>query len=707
MKFYKRKTFLSLAGKLLGMLFLCTATCFNALAQNRAAKAIELKQWLFSKTLDGNWNTVSLPHSYNDQDGHSPKYYRGKAYYKKTLSLTNKQLSSPLFLLFEGAAQAATVSINGKQAAAHKGGYTPFVVDLKGLVHEGENTVEVCCDNHEDVTLAPVSSDFNKNGGLHNPAWLLQMNDVYASPTDNGLYRMRVRLPKVTRNEALTNVGTTLVNSTKKNKKIAITLTLTDASGKTVYSTIDSPTLRAGQSLAYNKEFAIAHPHLWNGTADPYLYNLSITITDKKSGQALDKVETKVGYRFFSFDKDRGFFLNGKSYPLRGVAMHQDYDGRASAETNEQMKQDYRTVMELGANVVRLAHYPHRDTAFRLCDSLGLVVQTEIPWVNVCGVNAQQSYFDNLHQQMKEMIANIGNHSCIVFWGMWNEIDDWGNNDKLQGKIDEDRAVKETARLYDYAKSLDSTRFVGLTDCTLLSRKGYNTIKADYISENRYYGWYYGKPNQMKGEIDKVYHMGRRTNLSEYGGGCNPFCHTYDSTAMFANKNQYHYEEYANDIHEKHVAQIMKMPYLGFTTLWIMYDFPVANRREGFMDSADGKTFTESEARKYMNDKGIVTRDRKTKKDAFYLYKAWWNKHEPTVYITSRRRAKPVAGQSIAIKVYSNAQSLTLYQNGNKVQTLNNSGESTGLVWTFKPVKALTATDTFKVVDNRGVEDRW
>jgi len=669
------------------------------------AEVTTLDKWQFAKYAPELWTEVVVPHSCNALDGCSSSYYRGKAYYKKTIRLNIEQLDHPYYLLFEAASQTAVVEVNGKQVAKHKGGYTPFVIFLKDCLKEGDNEILVMCDNREDMDLIPVSSDFNKNNGLCNPVHLLKMNEVYASPFPFGLYRMHVSTPSVSEVKAQTTVETLIKNYSLKTRKVHILLTLTDKEGNISYRKKEQARLQSGDSLSYKRSFVLSRPHLWNGIHDPYLYIVSIQLLGEK-GEILDKMSTTVGYRYYRMDAERGFFLNGKSYPLRGVSMHQDWENTASALSRDQFDRDYVMVRELGANFLRLAHYPHNDYAFGKCDELGIIVQTEIPWVNVCGVNARKKYFDNIHSQMKEMIVNLYNHPSVVFWGMWNELDTWGNTDSYQGKIDCSGIVRETARLYEYAKSLDPYRFVGLTDCSTFKNEGYEKLKGDYYSENRYHGWYYNEFEDFTEDMNAVHKKMGIVNLSEYGAGNNPFCHSLNplvTTKRAAGIR--HDEEYANLFHESHLQQIIKMPFLNFTSLWIMFDFAVANRTEGYMETEDGINFKEDRARMYINDKGIVTRDRKTKKDVFYLYKSYWNKKEVTVHITSSRFTKRPSEEPVTIKVYSNAQSLTLYQNGKAVQTLSSSGEGTEVIWTFKPVKFQTRQDTFKVVSSEGVSD--
>ena len=647
-----------------------------------------LVEWEFSK--DGtDWERVTVPHSYNAVDGRSAKYYRGPATYRRTIDIKNPE--RPAYLVFEGAAQKATIRVNGQEACVHKGGYTAFAVDLKGLLVKGENTVEVVCDNTEDINLIPVSSDFNKNGGLHNPAWLyVPSGDVYFDPVAFGPYRLHVTQENVSETSAGVTVKAAL------HGKADVTLKVRDASGKIVYKHTKNDV-----SEAYEHAFTLENPHLWNGVEDPYLYTVELSAGD-------DNAMTEVGFRYYSIDREKGFSLNGKPYPLRGVSMHQDMDGKATALTYEDYDRDYEIVRELGCNFLRLAHYPHNDYAFRLCDRMGIIVQTEIPWVNICGVRAEDVYFDNIHAQMAEMIRNLYNHPSIVFWGMWNELDSWGNTDKFQGTLNARRAVDETARLYAYAKSLDPTRYVGLTDDSEFKRDFYTELKADYYSENRYFGWYY-TPGDFSGLTESMTwirdNMGP-ANLSEYGVGINPYCHTWDENDIRRYwEDDKHMEEYGNLSHESHAQQIARMPWLNFTSLWILFDFPVADRHEGYMDSDDGINFTENPDRMYMNDKGLITRDRATKKDVFYLYKAWWNQDEETVYIAGRRLAARPADEPFTLTVYSNAPSLKLMKDGEEVAAMENSGEDTGVIWKFPGLTVDADGSTFTVISPSGKTD--
>jgi len=686
-------------------LFLALAVAMMAVmplkAQIRGLRQTELKEWQFSK--DGSsWQKVTVPHSYNAIDGQSRSYYRGKATYRCEINVTN--VKAHRYLVFEGAAQAATVLVNGTQVAMHKGGYTAFPVNITDAVKEGTNVIEVICDNTQDLEMIPVTSDFNKNGGLHNPVYLVQEEAAYFSLEDYGMYRLRVETPEVTEKKIATNVKAKIVNASGKDMVVKARVQLLGDDGRLGYQADRKIDVAAYTEYDFDHEFLLTGLHLWNGVKDPYMYTVRVELFN--DNRMLDIAEARIGYRSIELDPERGFLLNGKPYSLRGVSLHQDLYGKASAMTRADYRRDYKLVKELGANFVRLAHYPHNDFAFQLADSLGLVVQTEIPWVNVCGVNAKESYFNNIREQMEEMINNLFNHPSIAFWGMWNELGETVNNNSLQGEFDAARVVSETKRLYELGMTLDPWRFYGVADDSVVKRPGYTDLQVDYVAENRYNGWYYnlGDFSSFSDDMNSVHEKMGVVSVSEYGVGNNPFCHVWNPVDVVKDDTK-HIEEFANLYHESYIRQIRKMPWLNFTSLWIMFDFAVSNRVEGYMDSDDGVHFTENNARKNINTKGLVTRDRQTKKDVFYLYKSWWNHDETTVCITGKRLHYFPAGHDLVIKVYSNARTLTLYQNDKQVARLNGSGESTGIIWKFPAVRLKTESDTFKVVANDGTTD--
>ena len=335
MKFIRLKT----------MAAVLSALCLGSFplgAQIRGFHQTQLKEWEFSK--DGSsWEEVIVPHSYNARDGHSASYYRGEATYRCDVRLGDRDKN--YFLLFEGAAQASVVKVNGVQVAAHKGGYTPYVVNIGEAARKGVNRIEVTCSNKEDLAMIPVTSDFNKNGGLHNPVWLLDMDDIYFSPEEYGMYRLRCETPVVTRRNVETKVATRIVNSGDKDADILVRVQLLESDGRLGYQADRTVNVKAFSDYEFTHDFLLSGLRLWEGVDDPYMYTLRIEMF--KGRRMMDIVETKIGYRTFTMDPDLGFLLNGRSYPLRGVAMHQDMDGKASALENADYNRDWKIIEEL------------------------------------------------------------------------------------------------------------------------------------------------------------------------------------------------------------------------------------------------------------------------------------------------------------------------------------------------------------------------
>ena len=654
-----------------------------------------LTTWSFS--IDGeSWENVEIPHTYNNIDGQSKSYYRGTAHYKTTLPAASAQ--TPRYLIFEGVGQGCHVILEGDTLRFHSGGYTPFYVDITGK--EGHE-LEVFCDNFLDLDRIPLTSDFNKNGGLHYPVWLLECPAVHFSPEAYGYYRMHVSQKEVSDEKACGEAKAQIRNYSAQDQEVTVRWSLKDAEGVEVLAHNETVTLAGGAAQDVIWDYALENPHLWNGLEDPYLYTLTVSTGE-------DCAETEVGFRYFSIDREKGFFLNGKSYPLRGVCLHQDKYGIASAFSKADFDKDYAIIKELGCNFLRLAHYPHNDYAFRLCDRMGIVVQTEIPWVNNCGTEITEAYVQNIYDQMDEMVRSLYNHPSIVFWGMWNELDSWSHRRyKVQGVLDPRRVVDETARLYDYTKALDPYRLVGLTDDSVFGKDFYTELKADYYSENRYHGWYYSGTNfeALTEDMEWIRDNMGVANLSEYGLGINPYCHTWRTDCLKRDKtDSLHFEEYGNLFHESYAAQIARAPYMAFTSLWVLFDFAVGEREEGIMDSDNGVVFTLNEGRKYLNNKGLITRERETFKDVFYLYKAWWNHNEETVYLTSRRLKYRPAGEPFTLTVYSNAPSLEVFCNGEPIAAASETGEDTGVVWKF-PAQMGDSATTFRVQSPNGTCD--
>lgn len=692
--------------------FLCTLLCMLIAAPMVQARTTwtELSQWSFLRPDVGQWEEVSVPHSLNALDGQSAHYYRGKAYYRKVIHRSaNKQ-----FLYVMGAAQRSAVYVNGKLVVEHKGGYTPYSVYLTPYLDNYNSVVQIECDNSLDRNMAPVSSDFNKNNGLHNKIYLVETNDVYCDFQTMGYDAFHVTPLNVSKRSVDVVVNTVVKNLAPARKAVDVVIKLKNKKGKVVASHKQSVVVEPQSSTDVSWKRVLKHPHIWNGLADPYLYTAQVELWQENV--MLEDYQCEFGIRSYALDSVHGFVLNGKPYTLRGFSMHQDWQGSASAVTDPQTDKDFEILKELGCNVVRLAHYPHNRYILSQCDRLGLVVQTEIPWVNECGNDTtlydQKAYTQNLHSQLREMIVNHYNHPSIVFWGMWNEL---GNIDgsRPQGpKLDKAAVLNTTASLYALAHRLDSTRSVGFADASFGLRTPelkYGT-HFDYYAFNAYNGWYQncktpdGARNFVK-ILERLYARAPYVAITEYGSGANPYCHS-DNPSLTTRPSvggARHDEEWGNIVHEHHLQALCSTERLQFSTGWILFDFAVGARREGYMVNADGLDARVDSSYMFLNDKGIVSRDRKVKKDAFYLYKACWNHSEPTLYITSRRYTQRTS-DTINVKVYSNLRNLTLYQNGRKVEQLQSSGEPSDVIWTFVPIVFERDNDEILVeaYDNKG-----
>lgn len=675
----------------------------------------ELRDWDFRKDADAEWQRVRVPHSCNATDGQSARYYRGLTHYTTTI----RKAQAAQFLYIMGAAQRSVVAINGEQISEHRGGYTPYCVELTQALHEGDNTLTISCDNTLDRNMAPVSSDFNKNNGLHNCVYLITTADAHIDYQAMGYDGIHVTPTNVSRSEADLAVNTIVSNESAQSKRLKAIFTLRDMKGHAIAKSNKQVTISPRGRKAVRWQYKMLKPHLWDGLADPYLYTVEMELKD--GSKTLEHRQVRTGLRYYQLNPERGFMLNGRSYPLRGFSMHQDWMNSASAVSTEQTDRDFEIIRELGMNVIRLAHYPHNRYVMQKCDELGLIVQTEIPWVNECGNDTtlydQRLYTENLHLQLTEMITNHYNHPSIVFWGLWNEL---GNIDgsRPQGKsLDRDLVLKTTASLYALAHRLDSTRSVGFADASF----GMRTPELrqgehfDYFAFNTYNGWYQNTRSaegaqNFASTLDRLHQRAPITAITEYGAGANPYCHSLqpDLTTKPSVGGARHDEEWANTVHERHLQALESAPWLQFSTGWILFDFAVGARHEGYLLSSDQLSTRTDSAYMFLNDKGIVSRDRTMKKDAFYLYKARWNKQEPTLYITSRRfTSRP--SDSITIKVYSNLRSLSLYRNGKLMEQLQSAGEPTGVIWTFQPIAFEGERNEIRVVgigaDGRKHED--
>ena len=579
--------------------------------------------YIFEK--EGVTEKVTLPHTWNAADGQSASdYYRGECIYTKKFAKPELQDGEQLYLEINGANSSSKVSLNGKELASHDGGYSTYHVNLTdGLMDENE--LEIRVDNSPNDHVYPQKADFTFYGGLYRMVKLVTVSKNHFELDYAGGTGIKVT-PEVTLTDAAAK---------KADAKVTVELWMVgDAEAVTV--TIDGQQKETPVENGYAKAvFDLANVHLWDGVDDPYLYTAKAELSDG------DIVETTFGCRSFSIDPQKGFFLNGRSYPLRGVSRHQDRAGAGNALTHEMHREDMEIIKELGANTIRLAHYQHAQEFYDLCDENGMIVWAEIPYITM----HMSDGTENTLSQMRELVVQNYNHPSIVCWGLSNEI-------TAASAVNEE-LLENHRKLNDLCHALDMTRPTVMADVFMLETDSPMLEIPDMNSYNLYFGWYLGELEQNDSFFD-AYHTtypDRVIGLSEYGADANPAYHS-------ANPERGDYTEEYQCIYHEHMAKMIEeRPYLWATHVWNLFDFAADGRDEG--------------GKHGVNQKGLVTIDRKLKKDAFYLYKAYWSK-TPFVHVCGRRYVERTEDVT-EIKVYSNEQSVTLFVDGVERETSEGS----------------------------------
>ena len=585
------------------------------------------KNWTFYKNPDSTQGEeVSLPHTWNAVDGQDGgnDYYRGTCKYECHFSRPELETDGKAYLEFDGAAMTADVVINGTKAVHHEGGYGAFRADITQYLKD-ENKLEVYVDNSDNTKVYPQKADFTFYGGLYRMVKLVTVSKNHFELDYAGGTGIKVT-PEVTLTDAAAK---------KADAKVTVELWMVgDAEAVTV--TIDGQQKETPVENGYAKAvFDLANVHLWDGVDDPYLYTAKAELSDG------DSVETTFGCRSFSIDPQKGFFLNGRSYPLRGVSRHQDRAGAGNALTHEMHREDMEIIKELGANTIRLAHYQHAQEFYDLCDENGMIVWAEIPYITM----HMSDGTENTLSQMRELVVQNYNHPSIVCWGLSNEI-------TAASAVNEE-LLENHRKLNDLCHALDMTRPTVMADVFMLETDSPMLEIPDMNSYNLYFGWYLGELEQNDSFFD-AYHTtypDRVIGLSEYGADANPAYHS-------ANPERGDYTEEYQCIYHEHMAKMIEeRPYLWATHVWNLFDFAADGRDEG--------------GKHGVNQKGLVTIDRKLKKDAFYLYKAYWSK-TPFVHVCGRRYVERTEDVT-EIKVYSNEQSVTLFVDGVERETSEGS----------------------------------
>ncbi|MBX3390512.1 MAG: DUF4982 domain-containing protein [Phycisphaeraceae bacterium] len=600
---------------------------------------------------DSSWQEVTLPHTWNAEDAQSrANYYRGPGWYRKRITLKENDLARVNYLRFEGAAVVADVYMNGQKLGQHRGAFGAFCFDASPAQKFGENVIAVRVDNTKFPDIAPISGDFAIFGGIYRDVHLLSLDKRSIDPLDDaspGVYLLQQQL---TPEKARVKVTVRLRNTSRSPWRATVNCTLRDAKGCEVAKSVSDTTVAPESHDEAIQTLEIDAPHLWDGhrstgAPNPYLYLVQVSASD--GNLMTDFVEQPLGLRSIRIDPDKGLFLNGKHYPLHGPNRHQDRKDKGWAISKEDHEQDFALILDMGATGVRLAHYPQADYAYSLCDKSGLLVWAEIPLVDrIAPPPSAPEFASNAKQQLRELIKQHFNHPSIIVWGISNEL--WMGRDNNKGS-------SLPRELYELAKSLDPSRPIVLADNGPPDHE-FNDI-TDAIAFNRYYGWYVDKHTDWAG-IDELHARipTRGVGISEWGAGANPAHHEWP-TKMPRHNGPWHPEEYQALLHESAWNVMKTREWLWCAFFWNMFDFATPIRQEGGFQS--------------LNDKGVVSYDRKTKKDAFYFFKANWS-DEPVVYIASRRFSPRPAGTT-SIKVYSNQPAVELFVNDKSMGVLKAS----------------------------------
>jgi len=556
---------------------------------------------------------VTLPNTWNAEDGQDGgnDYYRGRCWYVRELS-AEELTGERVFLEISGAAMTAEVYLNGKKLVRHEGGYSAFRAELTGRLAE-RNTLAISVSNEDNDTVYPQKADFTFYGGLYREVRLISVPAEHFELVKDG------------------TPGIKVTPSVDLDKHSAAVTVETWQNADAVEMTVNGETRRVPSVDGHAQaEFILENVHLWNGTEDPFLYTAEARLD---SG---DAVSTRFGCRTFRCDPEKGFFLNGRSYPLRGVSRHQDRKRKGNALNLEDHEEDMAIIRELGANTLRLAHYQHAQEFYDLCDENGIVVWAEIPYITMHMKNGRE----NTLTQMRELITQCYNHPCIAVWGLSNEI-------TAASAVNED-LLENHRLLNDLCHRMDSTRLTTMANVFMLETDSPILEIPDINSYNLYFGWYLGEMSQTDEFFDEYHakYPDRVIGFSEYGADANPAFH-----AEHPERSDYT-EEYQALYHEHMLRMIEERPYLWATHVWNLFDFAADGRDEG------GKHGE--------NQKGLVTFDRTLRKDAFWLYKAAWNKREPFVHLCGKRYENRCT-EKTEIKVYSNQSSVTLYVDGVRI----------------------------------------
>lgn len=606
---------------------------------------------------DSSWEAVHIPHTWNDKDGddETPGFYRGPAWYRKNIFIDNSQEGRRAIIYFEGANQEVRFYLNGQFVGEHKGGYTRFCFDITPNLRYGqENLFAICVNNVSNPNIPPLSADFTFYGGIYRDVYLQFMSPVHIATNDYASSGVYIRTPEVNNSEATVEITTLLTNDTDQDTQIVVENLICDAAGKEIKTTHTEIKLFPGETKTdISKTIKINSPRLWD-IDDPYRYTVYTRILDKRKGTLLDEVVNPIGLRWFEFDSEKGFFLNGKWRKLIGTARHQDYFQKGNALRDEMHVQDVLLLKEMGGNFLRVSHYPQDPVVMEMCDKLGIVTSVEIPVVNA--ITETEEFLNNSVEMVKEMVRQDFNRPSIMIWGYMNEI-------LLRRPYTEGKQLEDYYRFTEkIARALEAT--IRKEDPSRYTMMAYHNAPRFYEEAhltdipmiqgwNLYQGWYEPDINEFQRLLDRAHktYKGKVLMVTEYGPGVDPRLHSYQSERFDFS------QEYGLIYHKHYLKEMQKRPFVAGSSLWNLNDFYSESRVD---------------AVPHVNNKGVVGLDRE-QKDTYLFYKASLSE-QPMITIGNRgwkarggvvNTDKKECLQSVP--VFSNADEVELFVNGNSL----------------------------------------
>lgn len=663
--------------KILSLAIVMLSLLGNTFAEERQSMLIN-RDWRFTFGYEVKKNVfdkISLPHTWNRAAANSGQldYYRGLGNYEKDLLIKKEWEGKRLFLKFDGVNTVSNTFINGKHIGEHRGGYTAFVYEITDDVKYGEkNNIWVRATNALHLDVMPLLGDFNFYGGIYRDVHLIVTDKACISPLDYASPGVYLKQTNVSEKSAHVDARVLVSNGYAQKSNFEVQVQV-KAGNKIIVDKMQSVAVAANTQGEITISFDMKNPRLWNGRKDPFIYQTVVTL--KKDGKIIDKQVQPLGLRFYHVDANKGFFLNGEHLKLQGVCRHQDRSGFGNALQPKHHEEDVAILLEMGANAIRLSHYPHAPYFYELLDQSGVVTWCEIPFVGPGGYRDKgfvnlPAFKANGKEQLKEMIRQNYNHPGICFWGLFNEL-------KAQG----DNPVEYIKELNKLVFEEDDTRL----STAASNQSGDMNDVTSLIAWNKYFGWYGGDASYIGKWADKMHkeHPHRKIGVSEYGAGASIFHHQEELKKT--NPGAYwHPEAWQAYYHEENWKAFAERPFVWGTYIWNLFDFGAVHRTEG---ERAGK-----------NDKGIVTFDRKVKKDAFWFYKANWNKEEPVLYIANRRFIKRTEANT-KVRVYSNFDKVKLWVNDTFIGEKTSEGYA---IFNWNDIQLKDGKNTIRIEAGKG-----